>query len=175
LHEMADTINSGLRALEESNADLESFSYSVSHDLRAPLRAIGGYAMMLEEDYGSQLEGDAARFLEVIKSESRRMGELIDDLLTFSRIGRSQLTVSRVDMEALAREAFLEVSRDARLRIEGDLPHARADRKLFHQVFVNLFSNAVKFSRDRPSIVVELSAERRADFVVYRIHDHGVG
>jgi len=114
--------------LEAVNKELASFSYSVSHDLRAPLRAIDGYARMLEEDYASRLDDEGRRLLSVVRSNSQRMGQLIDDLLAFSRLGRQSVTKHPVDMLALAHEVCKEVAVDARCSISiGALPGAPAD------------------------------------------------
>ena len=96
--------------LEASNKELESFGYTVSHDLRAPLRAIAGYARMLEEDYHEKLDNEARRFLGVIGENTRRMGKLIDDLLAFARLGRQSMTHTDVDMSALVREVFADLT-----------------------------------------------------------------
>jgi signal transduction histidine kinase len=136
------------KLLEESNKELESFSYSVSHDLRAPLRAIDGFALMLEEDYTARLDAEGRRFLTVIRENTHRMGALVDDLLAFSRLGRQAVSKGEVNMDGLVREIVAEALRDHRgtipeISIEN-LPPARADLGLVRQVWVNLISNAIK-------------------------------
>ncbi|TAK43794.1 MAG: sensor histidine kinase, partial [Betaproteobacteria bacterium] len=134
--------------LETANQELESFSYSVSHDLRAPLRAVDGYALMLEEDYGTRLDDEGRRLLAVVRSESKRMGHLIDDLLAFARTGSQRIDLVAVDMAGLARETAAEAAREQpAARIEFDeLPAVHGDRALLRQVWVNLIGNALKYS-----------------------------
>ncbi len=128
--------------LSEVNRELESFSYSVSHDLRAPLRAVDGFARMLEEDYASKLDEEGRRYVDVVRDNARRMGQLIDDLLAFSRLGRTPLERRAVDMAALVRAAWREIGGvdgvpHATL-ITGPLPSANGDPALVKQVVVNL-------------------------------------
>jgi signal transduction histidine kinase len=165
--------------LEASNQELESFSYSISHDLRIPLRAVSGYAHMLEEDYADKIDDEGKRLLSVIRDNSRRMGELIDDLLAFSRLGRQSIQAVEVDMRALVDRAIEQIKRKdeyANARIEiGDLPPAWGDRALLQQVWLNLISNALKYSgtRDHPEITISGAAadgETR-----YTVSDNGVG
>ena len=165
--------------LAEVNRDLESFSYSVSHDLRAPLRAVNGYARMLLADYSERLDEEGRRLAEVIRREGERMGQLIDALLAFSRLGRQAISRQPVDMTALAREAFAEATaeepgRSAEFRL-GDLPPAQGDPTLLRQVFVNLFSNAVKFTRPREHAVIEVGARSEDGHTVYWVRDNGAG
>lgn len=165
--------------LEEANRELEAFSYSVSHDLRAPLRAVDGYTRILLEDYGSTLDEEGKRICSVISGSARDMGRLIDDLLSFSRVGRAALQVSLIDMAAMAGAIFSEVTGPAeRERIDftlGPLPPARGDPSLIRQVWANLLSNAVKFSSKRDRAVIEINAEESGDEIVYSISDNGAG
>lgn len=167
------------RQLEAANRELESFSYSVSHDLRAPLRAVDGYTRILLEDYGAQLDAEGQRICSVISDSAARLGMLIDDLLAFSRLGRVPMQSVLIDMEACARSVFMEVtSEDERPRIEfrlDPLPRACGDRAMLQQVWVNLLSNAVKFSSksERPEIVV--SASRSDGEMEYCVRDNGAG
>jgi PAS domain S-box-containing protein len=171
--------------LEATNKELESFSYSVSHDLRAPLRAVDGFALMLEEDYKERLDAEGLRYLSVIRQNSLRMGALIDDLLAFSRLGRQSVTHDEINVDSLVREVVEEVLHSQAFgggggatapQIEVEpLPPARADRGLLRQVWVNLIANAVKYSSKaaRPSIQVsgrEVGAENH-----YSVRDNGVG
>jgi signal transduction histidine kinase len=178
-HAMAAAVTKGRRELEAANQELESFSYSVSHDLRAPLRAINGYAQMLEEDYAAVLDADGRRYLGTIRAEAHRMGALIDDLLSFSRLGRGQLRMQPVDLAVLARSVFREIEAAApgrSMRLEcGELPLAVGDESMIRQVLVNLLTNAVKFSAPRPEIVVEIGAEAGTEVHRYWVRDHGVG
>lgn len=178
-HAMAAAVTQGRRELEVANQELESFSYSVSHDLRAPLRAVNGYAQMLEEDYGGTFDAEGRRYLATIRAEAHRMGTLIDDLLSFSRIGRGQLHMQPVDVAALARGVFAEIQAAVpgrSLRLEcGELPLALGDEALIRQVLVNLLTNAVKFSGPREEIVVEVGADAGEEANGYWVRDHGVG
>ena len=163
--------------LEQSNQELEAFSYSISHDLRAPLRHIDGYARMLHEDAADTLTGEPRRYLDEISESARRMGALIDDLLAFSRLGRKPLQRTEVDVRAMIREVLgkFEETSDSRVHL-GDLPDAQADPVLLRQVWVNLISNALKYSSPRgPAARIEISGKRMGTAVHYRIHDNGVG
>jgi signal transduction histidine kinase len=177
-HDMAAALEQGRRALELTNRELDAFSYSVSHDLRAPLRAVSGYARMLEEDYGAQVDGEGRRFLQTIRREAQRMGQLIDDLLAFSRLGRNALQVTNVDMTAVAREILPDVLRTTEARVEvevQELPQARGDRNMLRQVLVNLLTNAVKFSARNPKARVTVGASAADGENVYWVRDNGVG
>jgi PAS domain S-box-containing protein len=167
--------------LEAANKDLEGFSYSVSHDLRAPIRAIGGFCALLTKDHGAQLDPEAHRKLDVIKNEAVRMGTLIDDLLAFSRLGRKALHPDVLDMQGLASEAYRRLSngngqtqRPVDFRL-GALPRATADRSLLEQVWVNLLSNAIKFSGKKDAPVVEVGAISEEREYVYFVRDNGAG
>jgi len=159
------------------NKELDAFSYSVSHDLRAPLRAIDGYARMLEEDMGARLDAEGRRLLGVVRSSGARMGRLIDDLLEFSRLGRQALKRRTVDMAELAREASAEAGRaNALARIEIDpLPPASADGALLRQVWLNLIGNAVKYSAKRAEPRIQIGGRREDGGVLYWVRDNGAG
>jgi signal transduction histidine kinase len=179
LHQMAATIETARTALIEANSELAAFSYSISHDLRAPVRAVDGYGRMLEEDYGDRLDGEGKRFLLTIRAEARRMGRLIDDLLAFSKLTRTDAADAPVDMASLAREVVEQVHRDAvktaaEFRI-GDLPVSRGDRPMLRQVLTNFVSNAVKFSGHAEHPLIEIGGERRNGENVYWVRDNGVG
>jgi signal transduction histidine kinase len=165
--------------LTRSNQELEAFSYSVSHDLRAPLRAIDGFSNAVQEDYGPRLDAEGQRFLNLIRENAQRMGQLIDDLLAYSRLGRRQLRREEIDMEALIRQVAEEIVPGGRARLSAlevqPLPRAYADRTLLRQALSNLLSNAFKFSshRDEPRIVVKGREEVEGN--VYCISDNGAG
>lgn len=165
--------------LEAANAELESFSYSVSHDLRAPVRAIDGFAKILEEDYGQTLDDEGRRLLEIIRRNSARMGHLIDDLLSFSRSSRQSMRTVEVDMTEIANAAFQEAIASAEDRrfelVLEPLPRANVDRALITQVWVNLATNAVKYTRGRDPAVIHVRATRTANETVYQVTDNGVG
>jgi len=162
--------------LEAVNKELASFSYSVSHDLRAPLRAIDGYGRMLEEDYAARLDDEGRRLLGVVRDNSRQMGRLIDDLLEFSRLGRQTPAKQRFDMTALAREVADQATQGTRAKVElAALPPSAADRALLKQVWVNLIGNAVKYSGKRDQPRVEIGAHAEGDEIVYWVRDNGAG
>jgi len=164
--------------LERSNRELEAFSYTISHDLRAPLRHVDGYARMLQEDAGEQLTPDMRRYLDAISDSSRHMGMLIDDLLGYSRLGRKPLSPVTLDMEDLVRRALAEAGAErSQARIEvGPLPTADADPVLMRQAWVNLLTNAIKYSAPKGAGArIEISGERDGGLSRYRIRDTGVG
>ena len=165
------------RQLEDMNKELESFSYSVSHDLRAPLRAVDGYARMIEEDYAERLDGEGRRLLGVVRASSGRMGRLIDDLLAFSRLGRQAMARAKVDMAALVDEVIAEMrERFPGTQIEiGALPDAEGDGALLKQVWTNLIGNALKYSAKAPAPRVCIRAEDGEDENVYWVEDNGAG
>ena len=165
--------------LEAANKELESFSYSVSHDLRAPLRAVVGFSKILIEDHAGQINEEAVRKLNVIQSEAHRMGQLIDDLLAFSRLGRKAMNLVELDMTELARATYagLNGPQDA-VNVElhlATLPRAKGDRVLLGQVWANLMSNAVKFSSKREKPLVEVSAISDEKEHIYFVRDNGAG
>ena len=165
--------------LHAANKELEAFSYSVSHDLRAPLRAINGYTRILVEDYTDILDSEGQRVCGVILAETQRMGKLIDDLLSFSRFSRKPIQPAAVDMKALAYSAFGELTRESdRQRIDfriGKLPPAQGDPALLHQVWINLLSNAINFSSRLEQAVIEVGTKRSEQDLVYFVRDNGAG
>jgi light-regulated signal transduction histidine kinase (bacteriophytochrome) len=161
--------------VEAINRELESFSYSVSHDLRAPLRAIDGFAMMLEEDHGDQLDAEARRLLAVVRENAAAMGRLIDDLLAFSRVGKVSFVPGDVDMLALVGEVLTERANDAAVTL-GPLPPARGDRALLKQVWANLIDNAVKYSAKVAERDIRIAGfVHEGGDTEYRIEDNGAG
>jgi PAS domain S-box-containing protein len=176
--ELEDRVRRRTAELEAANKELESFSYSVSHDLRAPLRAVNGFAEIVLEDYGAVLPPEGHRLLETIRESGRRMGDLIDDLLGFSRLGRHTLKARRVDVDGLVRAVVEELRPAKKGTLEvrfGELAPCVADPSLLRQVWVNLISNAFKYSRDREHAVVEIGSEAAGDDSAYFIRDNGVG
>jgi PAS domain S-box-containing protein len=168
-----------MKDLATVNKELEGFSYSVSHDLRAPLRAIDGFSRMLLEDCSERLDDEGRRYLQIIISNTHKMGQLIDDLLAFSRMGRKSLEATSLDMSKLARSVFAELrdqhpDRAIEARID-DLPEGRGDPAMFRQVFVNLISNAIKYSRGRNPAIIEIGGRTDPRETVYWIRDNGVG
>ena len=165
--------------LEAANRELEAFTYSVSHDLRAPLRAIDGYTRILLEDYQPLLDDEGKRICSVISQGAHKMSDLIDDLLAFSRLGRAAINPSNIDMETLAKTIFQELTTvQSRKRIDfqmDSLPPAVGDPALLRQVWVNLLSNSIKFSRKKKRAVIRVRGENTENETVYSVQDNGVG
>lgn len=166
-------------ALEQANKELEAFSYSVSHDLRAPLRHVSGYASILKEELGNTLGDQGQRYLAIVSQSAARMGSLIDNLLTFSRASRLELGMRTVDMSSLVQEVASELREEVPERrvvlTVGDLPSAVCDRALVRQVLTNLLSNAMKFSAARPVTNICVSCVVEGNEQVYSVTDNGVG
>lgn len=159
--------------------ELEAFSYSVSHDLRTPLRAIDGFSRILIEDYRDKLDDEGKRLLNVVRNNALKMGQLIDDILAFSRMGPLALEISKVDMEKLARDVFAELQsteeeRDLKLEIKT-LPTTSADPSMMRQALVNLLANAIKFTRPRTTPLIEVGGRAGDDENIYYVKDNGVG
>jgi PAS domain S-box-containing protein len=165
--------------LEAANKELEAFSYSVSHDLRTPLRAVNGFAGIVLEDFAAQLPEEARHYLERIRNGGQRMGELIDDLLAFSRLNRQIVNRQTADTAKLVQKSLDELKpqhNDRRLEIKvGELPACHGDPALLKQVWVNLISNAIKYTRGRDPAIVEIGCNRDANENVYFVRDNGAG
>ena len=166
--------------LEGSNKELEAFAYSISHDLRAPLRHMSGFTELLQKNAGALLNDKGKRYMTMILESAKRMGNLIDDLLAFSRIGRAETHKSMVSLEQLVQEALTEVRQDTNGRNivwkVGDLPGWYGDRSMLRLTLVNLISNAVKFTRTRPQAEIEIGCtDQQRDQVVVFVRDNGVG
>jgi len=163
--------------LQAANSELEAFSYSVSHDLRSPLRAIDGYALMLAEDHGANLDDEGRRLLGVVRGSAAHMGHLIDDLLKFSQVGRRPLALAPLDMRALASEVVAEVSAlHPKTHVElNALPAATGDRATLKQVWVNLIGNAVKYSSKVERPRVEIGGRANGSALEYWVRDNGAG
>ena len=171
-------LKSNILQLEVTNKELESFSYSVSHDLRAPLRALDGYSKMIEEDYSNILDPEAKRLLGNIQGNARKMGILIDDLLAFSRLGRKEIQRSRVDVERLVENVLAEISLSTKVNANikiGELPPAEADHALLQQVWVNLISNAIKYSGKKENPLIDIGSSNHGKETIYFIKDNGSG
>ncbi|MES2569058.1 MAG: ATP-binding protein, partial [Verrucomicrobiota bacterium] len=165
--------------LEAANRELEAFSYSVSHDLRAPLRAVDGFSVAVLEDYGAQLPEEGRRYLQTIRNGAQKMGRLIDDLLAFSRLSRAPLNSSTVDLDRLVRGVLEELhpereERQIELRI-GKLPTCEGAPALLKQVWINLLSNAFKYTQKREQAVVEIGCQEKPEERVYFVRDNGTG
>lgn len=168
--------------LQAANRELEAFSYSVSHDLRAPLRAVAGFSRILREEYQSNLPAEAQKYLQRVQDNAQQMGRLIDDLLAFSRLGRQALNKQWVAPAEIARRVLEELRdeyerRQVKLTI-GGLPVCQADPTLLKQVFVNLLANALKFTRQREVAAIEIGYQCNGDkgrSPIYFVKDNGVG
>lgn len=165
--------------LHAANKELEAFSYSVSHDLRAPLRSVDSFSRIVLEDYGPQLDDEGRRLLNVVRSEAHRMGQLIDDLLAFSRLGRQSMKMMECDMTQLAQDVFDSLDSALRSRIQKfdlrPLPPTFGDRAMLRQVLINLLSNAVKFTGQQPSPTIEVGCSTGNGCNTYYVKDNGVG
>lgn len=174
--DLEDQVRRRTMELEAALKELEAFSYSVSHDLRAPLRAVDGFARLFEEKYGSCVDDEGRRLLGIIRDSSRRMGVLLDSLLSYSRLGRQALHPAQVDMRALAAGAWAELAAEARATCAvAQLPEARGDPVLLRQVWANLLSNALKYSSKRAEPRIEVSGRREGGALVYSVMDNGAG
>jgi PAS domain S-box-containing protein len=165
--------------LESSNKELEAFTYSVSHDLRAPLRAVAGFSRILIDEHAAQLSPDVQRYLNLVLSNTLQMGRLVDDLLSFSRFSRQAMADGLIDPAQLVREAMdllcgEQPDRALKLTV-ADLPPCRGDRTLLKQIFVNLLSNALKFTRQRDPAVIEVGFSRKDGETIYFVRDNGAG
>lgn len=179
-----ETLNQALagrsKELEGTNKELEAFAYSVSHDLRAPLRHMAGYAELLQKRVSSLMDEKSHRYMAMILESAKRMGNLIDDLLSFSRIGRAETKKTQVNLEQLVKEAVSDVKQEAGGREIvwkiGALPICYGDRSMLRLVFINLLSNAVKFTRPRPRAEIEIGcAEGNEGEAVVFVKDNGAG
>lgn len=177
--ELEQRVQERTRKLEEANKELEAFSYSVSHDLRAPLRAIDGFSRILVEDYAETIDENGKRVLDIIRSNTQNMGRLIDDLLAFSRLGRKQIEAAPVDMSDLANDVFQQLKSELpnqKIQLNlTSLPGATGDPALIRQVFINLLSNAAKYARPRAETVIEVSGRCENGDCIYSVKDNGVG
>jgi PAS domain S-box-containing protein len=166
--------------LEATNKELEAFAYSVSHDLRAPLRHMVGFTELLQKHTASTLDEKSLRYIRIVLESAKKMGNLIDDLLSFSRIGRAETRETMVNMEQLVKEVLTEIQPETSGRTIawkiGALPNLYGDRSMLRLALVNLVSNAVKFTRTNPEAEVEIgSMEKKEEGVVVFVRDNGVG
>ena len=180
--------------LETANRELEAFTYSVSHDLRAPLRHISGFARILLDDFASQIPPEARTYLQRIDEGTRRMGQLVDELLNLARVGRQELALQAVELRPLVNETIADLKPEIDVRnidgrntggrntegrkVEwkiGDLAYADCDAGLVKQVFQNLLLNAIKFTRPRNPAVIEIGTEEKEGVQVVYVRDNGVG
>lgn len=168
------------QALEETNKELETFSYSVSHDLRAPLRAINGFSKAIVEDFGNELPAGCQQYFQFIEQNALKMGTLIDDLLSFSRMSRASLSRSDIDVHSMVHAVFETVKEAEPTRsisfTTGRLPRIKGDRAMMKQLFINYLTNALKFTRTRETAEIEVqSYQSDRNETVFSVKDNGVG
>lgn len=179
VRERTRELESANRQLEAVNRELESFSYSVSHDLRAPLRTVQGFCEMYMEDFGPSIPPEGRPLLERVEAGARRMGQLIEDLLALSQLGRRPLMRGSLELEPLVRRLAADImARDPSRRVDvrvGSLGRCDADGSLLEQVLVNLLSNAFKFTRQRETAIIEAGCLERDGEMIYFVRDNGVG
>ncbi len=171
-------LKKNLEQLQITNKEIESFSYSVSHDLRAPLRAINGYASIIQEDFHSQLDGEVQRLFGNIRDNAKKMGILIDDLLAFSRLGRKEIEKKSIDTNAMVKLIVKEMGNNIKKSVSiktGELPSMNGDYTLLFQVFQNLISNAVKYSSKKPESIIEITSFEKGEEYIYSVKDNGTG
>ncbi len=165
--------------LEAANKELESFSYSVSHDLRAPLRAINGFSQILQEDYSDRLDGEAHRYLKIVRDNAKRMGQLIDDLLNLSRLNRKEISQRTILMNDFIQQILTGFQSEIKERqielIIADLPNCKADNSLLTQVWINLLSNALKYTGKTENVRIEIGYQLIDNQGAYFISDNGAG
>jgi two-component system sensor kinase len=172
-------LNESNQNLGSANKELESFAFSVSHDLRAPLRAVDGFSQVLQEEYGDKLDAEAQRLIQVIRDGVGKMACLIDDILAFSRASRREIAASDIDMTGLV-EATLNglvpamAGRTIGLKV-APLPPIRGDREMMQRVWMNLLDNAIKFTGHREKAVIEIGSYPEAENTVYFVKDNGAG
>lgn len=177
--QMEEALKERTTQLELANEGLESFSYSISHDLRTPLRAIDGYSRMLLKKHGDKFDEDALGKFNVIRNNAQIMGQLIDDLLAFSRLGNKELAVSKLDMNSLISDTWKELQvinpdRNISLKIHK-IPSGMGDRTLLKQVYTNLLSNAIKFTNNRNDALIEAGGHVEGNESIYYMKDNGIG
>ena len=179
IHRLNEELEQHVLQLEAANRELEAFSYSVSHDLRAPVRAVTGFSSMLLNDYSDKLDDEGKRLLDVIRNSTRKMAELIDDLLALSRIGRKDIELSVVEMNTVVTSVLDEIKttmpeRNLQFSIKP-LPVARCDAGMIRLVLLNLLYNAIKFTKQRENVIIEIGGRDGKGENVYYVKDNGVG
>jgi len=176
---LEERVNQRTTQLKASNEELESFAYSISHDLRAPLRAIDGYSRILEQDYAKVLDTEGIRLLNIVRSSTKNLDRLITDLLSLSRVGRSELKLEYLDMNSLAASIYLELTTpemQEKIRFNvANLPEGYGDPTLIKHVWMNLISNAIKYSMPKKNPCIEISGFSDSDKCIYTVKDNGVG
>ena len=178
-NELEQRVRKRTEELQNAVKELEGFSYSVSHDLRAPLRAINGFLNILEEDHFENIDEEGKRLMKIIENNSRKMGQLIDDLLAFSRIGRADLQKVKIDMNPLIESIYKDftnpILQETYTFIVNQLPKVEVDPVLMHQAWANLISNAIKFTSKMENPTIEIGYAENENFYEFYIKDNGVG
>lgn len=177
--ELENRVKKRTAELEDANRELEAFSYSVSHDLKAPLRAIDGFSQILIDDFSPEFNSEAKRFLNIISKNAGQMEQLIEDLLSFSKIYNREKNEVLINMNTMVRAIADQFAKENSGRsisfIVKDLPDAAGDRPMINQVWINLISNAVKFTKNREDAIIEIGGEIKESGIVYYIKDNGIG
>ena len=176
---LEELIRERTEQLETANKDLEGFSYSVSHDLRVPLRAIDGFSHQLQKLCADKLDDEGQRYLNIVRDNTKKMSQLIDDILAFSRMGRLGMTMSEIDMLKLAQNVFEDLKpslaeRECNIEFKP-LPFCHGDLSMMRQVWINLLSNAIKFTQNKTIARIELGGYIENDENIYYVKDNGAG
>lgn len=178
LNKTNEELKKNIELVKTTNNEIKTFSYTVAHDLRAPLRAMSGYAEMLNRNYGKALDQEAKRIINNIQQNASKMGRLIDDLLSFSRLGREELNLTNVCMEELTKEVLVELNKAIDNKVDiriHKLPDVMGDRNLLYQVMMNLISNAIKYSSKKENALIEVYSEFKDGEVIFVVKDNGSG
>lgn len=179
LNKLNEELKREATKLEDANNELEAFAYSVSHDLRVPLRAIDGFSRIVIEDYETELDEEGVRLLNIIRENTKKMGQLIDDILLLSRAGRQEMNLGKLDISALAKNVYKEFEQETKTRninfVVQDMPAVEADRALMTQVLTNLIGNAIKFTKKTENPKIEFCYTEDEDNYIYQIKDNGAG
>lgn len=177
--ELEEKVKQRTRELEDANNELETFAYTVAHDLRAPLRAMDGFAHMVIDEYATTLDSEAIRLLTVIRTNAHQMDQLIYDLLTMSKVSRSDMVISEINMTIMVKAIFDDLMNQKNIStiefIVDPLPSCYGDYALLYQVWANLIGNAIKYSSKREKSLIEIKGEKTINSVVYSIKDNGCG
>jgi len=174
--ELENKVSQRTEQLQAANGELESFAYSISHDLRAPLRGIVGFTSILEEEYNDKLDAEGKRLISIVKNNTLKMGNLIDDLLAFSRLGRNEITKTQIDTNAMVEEVIS--NSNAKFSTVWEIqkfPAINGDTNTLRQVWINLISNAVKYSRNQDAPHIQIGVNRQENQNIFFIKDNGVG
>lgn len=179
LNKLNEELKREAMKLEDANNELEAFAYSVSHDLRVPLRAIDGFSRIVIEDYETELDEEGVRLLNIIRENTKKMGQLIDDILLLSRAGRQEMNIGKLDMAALAKNVYDDFQQETENRninfVVEAMPPVEADRALMTQVLTNLIGNAIKFTEKTENAQIEFGYTEDEDDYTYHVKDNGAG